>query len=410
MTDLLSDLKALVAKYDAVPEPIPIPVPDPVPAPTPTPEPQPVPTPQPIPVPMTPDVTNPAELSAAIAAAQPSAIITLAGGNYGALSLSGKSGLTLKSDPANPARFTTITLTKCSGMVLDGIAMSRPSQAGDTDNNVKALLLTLCDGVTIRNSDLETQKVTSGAFAGFANGYTVYLDRSKNVTLTGNDIRGGRRAVMMQYADTVLVEGNEVHDFRAVAVGGSGNNVTIRGNYLHDARPWNYPASDHGDFIHLWDGKGKPPIIGIVIEDNTIMQGAGIPIMGISIQNTQGVYFEDARVANNLVITENNQCLRFDGVRAIDVQCNTFLSPVAEHSSNTGVGGQARFQIGGAQSGKVLNNIWGGISSLLPNCTVSGNLVMKYQDQINVLTNPTGSTRIDFIAKSGGKGVGLGIH
>ncbi len=418
MTDLLSDLKALVAKYDAAPEPIPEPTPDPVPEPVPEPQPipvpipdpQPVPTPQPNPVPMTPDVTNPAELAAAIAAAQPGAAITLAGGSYGALGLSGKSGLTLKSDPANPARFSTIALTKCTGMVLDGIAMSRPAQAGDDDNNVKALLLTLCDGVTIRNSDLETQKATSGAFAGFANGYTVYLDRSKNVTLTGNAIRGGRRAVMMQYADTVLVEGNDIHDFRAVAVGGGGNNrVTIRGNYLHDANPWDYPNSDHGDYIHLWDGLGKPPIVGTVIEDNTIMQGTGIPLMGISVQNTQHSGFVDVRVANNLILTADNQGIRFDGVQTIDVENNTIVTPIPETGSSTGKGGKARFEIGGAQGGKVIGNIWGSISNALPNCTVQNNLNTTYAQQAATFANPKGTTRADFVALATGPGAGLGI-
>ncbi len=356
-------------------------------------------------------ITGPAQLTAALATARPGDMLLLAAGSYGALTIASKSGLTLKSDPANPARFVTIALTKCQGMTLDGLAVSRPPQAGDTDNNVRAVNLTSCDGITMTGCDVEAQKAVAGAYAGFPNGFAINAMQSKNVVIRGCDIRGGHRAVMMQFADTVLIEGNHIHDFRAVGVGGGGNNnLTIRGNDLHDARPWNYPKSDHGDFIHLWDGKGKPPIVGTVIEDNTIRQAAGMPIMGISVQNTQGSYFVDVRVSNNLVQTANNQCLRFDGVRSIDVTGNTFLSPVPEQASSTGIGGKARFQIGGAQSGRVERNIWGGISSTLPNCTVASNLKTTFAQQAAVFVNPKGTARADFLALASGPGAGLGIH
>jgi len=357
--------------------------------------------------------TTPASISADLQAAKPGAVLTLAPGNYGALGLSGKSGLTLKSDPTNPARFTSIALTKCSGMVLDGLTVSRPPQAGDSDNNVKALYLNSCDGVTIVNGDVEVQPATAGAYAGFGNGYPIYANLSKNLTIRGNHVRGGRRAIMMQYCDKALVEGNEAHHFRAVGVCGAGCNfLTIRGNYLHDANPWHWgkPGGDHGDFIHVWDGKGKPPIQGIIVEDNTLMQGSGWAILGITIQNTQKAGVVDARVANNLVITNHNQAILFSGVRAIDVQNNTLLATIAAFSTPTAIGGQARFQIGGAQSGIVSGNIWGAIASALPNCTVRNNLATKFADQARVFTNPTGSARADFFALAAGPGAGLGIH
>lgn len=357
--------------------------------------------------------TTPASFTADLQAAPPGAVLALAPGNYGALSLSGKSGLTLKSDPANPARFSTIALSKCANMVLDGLAVSRPPQAGDSDKTVRTVLLKSCDGITVTGCDIATQKATSGPYAGFGNGSVVYVDQSKHIAIRGNHITGGHDGVMLQYADTVLVESNDIHDMRAVAVrSGGSNRVTIRGNYLHDAHPWHWgqPGGDHGDFIHIWDGLNKPPIVGVIVEDNTIMQGQGFAILGISIQNTQHSYFVDARVANNLVITANNQALRMDGVRAIDVTGNALVSPIKEFSTPTGIGGKARFEIKAAQSGRVENNIWGAIASALPNCTVRNNLTMKYADQARVFANPLGSARADFFAIAGGPGAGRGIH
>jgi hypothetical protein len=219
-----------------------------------------------------------------------------------------------------------------------------------------------------------------------------------------------------------MVESNHIHDFRAVGVGGGGNNhVTIKGNYIHDARPWNWPTSDHGDYIHLWDGKGKPPVVGTVIEDNTIDQGAGVPIMGISVQNTQGVYFVDVRVANNLIRTADNQCIRFDGVRQVDVVNNTLVSPVPAgnivlnipgYPTRTYPGGSARFQIKTAQSGRIENNIWGGIASVATfpsTVSVKQNLAITFAQQASVFANPKGTARSDFVALPGGPGAGLGI-
>lgn len=422
MTDLLSDLKALVAKYDAQPEPIPepTPVPDPVPQPIPVPipDPQPVPTPQPNPVPMTPDVTNPAELNAAIAAAQPGTTITLAGGSYGALTISGKTGLTLASaDPANQAMFASGTIARCKLVTLDGIKVALPIASADNDW-LAGLKIDTCDGITLSGCDLSNGLAIGGTYDGYSKGYPVYVIKSQNVVLKASRISGGHRAVMLVDSDGITVDGNDITGFRAVAVGGGGcNGVTITGNHCYGANPYNWPAADHGDYIHLWTDKARGPATGIVIEGNWLDQGTGLPIMGISLQNTGGHYFVDARVANNLIRTSNDQGIRFDGVQKIDVSGNTIVSPVPVGNLTVNVGGnprtmsvgQAKFVVNGAQSGVVERNIWGRMSQNPAGVTIQNNLAMTFAQQAATFANPKGTTRADFVALSTGPGAGLGI-
>lgn len=359
-------------------------------------------------------VSGPTELTAALKTTQAGTVLQLAAGAYGMLNLSGKSGLTFAAaDPAARPQFTSIKLTKCVKMMLDGLAVSRPPQIGDTDKTVRAIDLTSCDGIDITNSKVEVQKATQGAYAGFPNGFGIHVNLSKNVRIAANEIVGGHAGVMMTYADTVLVSGNDVHEFRAVGVrSGGSNRIIVRGNDIHDAHPWHWglPGGDHGDFIHVWDRKGAPPIQGIVIEDNTLMQGAGWAILGITVQATQKSGIEDARVANNLIITNHNQAILFSGIKHIEVEHNTLMATIKEFSTPTAIGGQARFQIGGAASGMVTGNIWGGISSPLPACAVANNLTMKFAQQAGILANPQGRMRSDFVARTDGPGAGLGIH
>lgn len=436
MTDLLADLKALVAKYDTpapdpvpdpqpVPDPVPAPtpVPDPAPAPVPVPDPVPAPTPTPVPTPTPgfpmPDVSTAAELSAAIASAQPGDTITLAGGSYGALSLSGKSGLTLASaDPANPASFSSAVLTRCNGVTLDGIMVTRPIASSDNDW-LAGLKIDACDGVTLRGCDLSNGIAVGGQYDGYSKGYPVHVTKSKNVAIKGNHVRGGHRAVMLVDSDGITVDGNDITGFRAVAVGGGGcNGVTITGNHCYGANPYNWPAADHGDYIHLWTDKARGPATGIVIEGNWLDQGTGLPIMGISLQNTGGHYFADARVANNLIYTSNDQGIRFDGVQALDVVDNTIVSPVPVGQITVNVGGtprtmsvgQAKFVCNGGQSGQVMRNIWGRMSTSPAGVAIANNLNMTFSQQAAVFTNPTGRAWADFIARADGPGAGLGIH
>ena len=428
MTDLLSDLKALVAKYDAQPEPIPEPTPDPVPTPVPDPvpqpipvpipDPQPVPTPQPNPVPMTPDVTNAAELAAAIAAAKSGDTITLAGGSYGALTITGKAGLTLASaDPANPATFSGGTIARSKQITLDGLTIAKPIASADNDW-LAGLKIDTCDTVTLTNCAVSNGIAVGGQYDGYSKGYPIQISKSANVAISGGMVSGGHRAIMLVDSDGITVDSCDITGFRAVAIGGGGNNnVTITRNHCYGANPYNWPADDHGDYIHLWTDAARGPATGIVIEGNWLDQGAGLPIMGISLQNTGGHYFVDARVTNNLIRTSNDQGIRFDGVQKIDVSGNTIVSPVPVGNLTVNVGGnprtmsvgQAKFVVNGAQSGVVERNIWGRMSQSPAGVTIQNNLNTTFAQQAATFANPKGTTRADFVALASGPGAGLGI-
>lgn len=83
------------------------------------------------------NVSNAAQLAAAIRSAKGGETILLAAGDYGALSIKGRmlsETVTIKSaDPANDARISDLRIDKSSGFRIEDIDLNRPLKAGEAD-------------------------------------------------------------------------------------------------------------------------------------------------------------------------------------------------------------------------------------------------------------------------------------
>ena len=407
MTDL-AKVRALavqiVAEIDAVPAPDPVPVPDPTPAPDPVPTPDPVPVPAPtpdpvpapVPAPFPANVANRAELLAAIA---PGAKLYLAPGDYGALTITGKTGLSIASaDPANPARFATLAATGCSGLALADLYAkgTQPGGIGATISLIK------CSASSITDCHVE-----AAAVDGVAGGYPIYVLSSQNIAITRVTTRGGLRGMQIADSDGVTALDADCADFRAVAIGGGGNNdLTIDGLQSRNAISKSWPNGDHGDHIHLWTDKARGPSKNIAIRNSTMMDASGNPIMGISIQTTGGHYFDGVVLENNLIVGANSQAMRLENIRNGRIARNA-LVPTVPFAANP-PRGEAKCLLVGGQNIAVDGNIFGNLPNATP-ATVGTNLKITVADLARVFANPTGSNRDDFFALASGPGAGLGI-
>jgi len=410
MTDL-AKVRALavqiVAELDAVPAPEPHPVPGPVP--TPVPDPAPTPDPVPVPDPMPPTVPSPApmpvnvrsraELLAAIANG---AALCLAPSDYGAISISGKAGLSIASaDPANPARFTTIAATGCSGLALTGLFVK-----GTKSGGIRATIsLTRCSSSRIVDCHAETAAVD-----GVADGYPIYVIGSQDIAITGTKTRGGQRGMHLADNDNLSVLGADCADYRAVAIGiGGPKGLIIDGLFARRAISKSWPNGDHGDHIHIWTDKARGPSTDIVIRNCTLLEGGGNAIMGISIQTppSGGHYYDRVEIDNNLIVGANSQAIRMENVRNGKVTRNT-LVPTVPFNANP-PRGEAKCLLVGGQNIKVDGNIFGNLPNATP-ATVGTNLKIISADLAKVFSDPTGTTRGGFLARTDGPGAGLGIH
>lgn len=406
MTDLLSDLKALVAKYDATaPDPQPDPVPIPDPQPVPVPDPTPIPTPTPAPLPKA-TASTAAELAAALKAAQPGDTITLAGGDYGALKLASKAGLTIASaDPKNPPRFTAINATGCSALVLSGLSLA----GNDGSSLLTTLRLDGCKGAVVRGCQIDAANI------GVSAGAVVYVIKSQDVEIDGNRIRGGHETIMLVDSDRITVTGNSLSDFGAVAVrGGGDNDVLIDSNDMRRATSPSWPLGDHGDYIHLWTKPARGVVSNVTITNNLMDQDSGNPIMGISLQITGGHSFANVVIGGNLILSDNAQAMRLEGINGGRIVGNTMVPTCAKGPRQVGGTtiwvGEAKLMLVGGSGVTVDRNIYGAMPRAGAVLAGGANLGITFADLAKVFTNPTGRAWADFIARADGPGAGLGIH
>lgn len=348
---------------------------------------------------------QPATFTTALKAAQPGDELVLAAGAYPKLVMGGKSDLIIRSeDPANPASFTSIAAAAGKNLIFRGLNLK-----GDDGLALKTTLrLTSCQNILVDDCDIEAAAV------GVSAGSPFYAINSQDVVLIDSHIRGGHETVFFVDCDRVSAIRNTLSDFGAVAVRSGGNNyLMIDGNHMARAISKSWPIKDHGDFIHCWTDHVRGVSRNITIINNTMDQDSGNPIMGISLQNTQGAYFDGVRVENNLYLGDNAQALRFDGVRNAKVLRNAFVPTCTKGTRLVGTKtifvGEAKLLINGAQGVKVDGNIFGGLPRA-GGVTQGKNLAIKFADLPKVFVDPTNRSHQGFTALAGGPGAGLGIH
>jgi len=320
----------VILKADVItPPPI-----DPVdPIDPPPPPPPPIDPPPPPPPPTAPaNAGNVAALTAALAAATGGEVITLAPGNYGNVTLSGKayaSKVTVKSDGG--ALFGRISITGGKNLCFDGITLDWFPTAATLDHHA-GFTATNTEGLTLANC------VFTGHPHPTTNeqvGRGISVQPGKNLTLTGNDVSGFRRGILTSDVDGMRIAFNHVHDNRTSILSGGGvSNVLIEGNHLETSRPVNFGgAGDHGDVIHYWTPTGQTAVNrNFVIRNNFMEQGDGTALLGIYLDNNNELHgFADVLIENNVLHNGSGQGIRLEDVAGGVVRNNTLLQSKGDY-------------------------------------------------------------------------------
>lgn len=372
----------LVEDVVVVDPPIDVPVdPTPVDPPTDPVEPPPI---DPPPLPVETEVANAMALTAALNVANAGDTITLASGFYGDFTYTGKTFVTpvkiVSLDPANPATFRSITLTRVKGLILESIAVkytpnaaTKDTSAGITGNSVSNLTITKC-------------KIEGGPSVvdGLLIGRGIYTTDSDNLTISNCDISKFRRGIQTPKTNSIKILYNHIHDLRTTPIGGgTASDVLIEGNHLEGSSPNNFGgAGDHGDFIHYWT---QPTQVGanknFVIRNNFIEQGDGIGILGIYMDNnTNPQGFENVVIENNILHNSNGQGMRLEDIDGLVVRNNTLLQSEGIYNKAPRIRIEA-----GCKNVQIINNIvsdstTGGAMPPAPgsNITEVGTLEVQY--------------------------------
>ena len=261
-------------------------------------------------------VSSAEQLTSALNSAKSGDIITLAGGDYGNISLTGKvfaESLTIKSaDSNNPASFGSLTIKGSENIVVSGVNVDFVPTAA-TMSFSSAVLIDHSKGITFERGLIEGGPAVSGVaidattvdstgnVIGLPTGRGITIQGSSNVTITQSDISQFLRGIAIGDSEKITISDNEIHHLRKTAIVGGADDLVIEGNYLHSASPWKLGTAggDHADFIALWtDPNQGAPTTNVTIKDNVLDQGDGTSVLGMWLQG-------DAAGFANVVIQGN---------------------------------------------------------------------------------------------------------
>ena len=280
-------------------------------------------------------VSTSAQLTTALNQASGGDTISLASGNYGDFSFSGKTFSSdvkiVSQDASKPAVFNTMKFNNVDHLAIDHILVDFKPNAATTDT---AAGLSVRDSahITISNSVFEGGvSPTDGLMIGRG----IYVLDSQDVTITNNDVSHFRRGILTSDVDQIKITYNHVYENRTTTLsGGNVSNALIEGNHLESSAPNNFGGTgDHGDFIHYWTRDVQTgPSVNFVIRGNFIEQGTGTGILGIYLDNDNNPQgFKNVLIENNVIHNSNGQGVRLEDVDGGIVRNNTLLQSEGDY-------------------------------------------------------------------------------
>lgn len=250
------------------------------------------------------NVSSAAQLDAALASARGGDVIRLASGNYGAITIEGRSyagDVTITSaNPGAAAVFNDVTVRNVSNLAFSNVNFE--GAAGRTSGDL--VTVTGSRGITISNADFEGYNI-----GGVQNGLSV--TNSSDIQLSGSELADFYYGAGFRKVDNLRILSNDVHsmDFDGLRLA-QVTNVLIQGNRLHDM---DGPVDGgHRDMIQFWTAQTDAPSANVTIRDNVLDIGDGRMIQSLFIYN-EAVVREGKGAAmyyRNFLIEDN----RIEGV------------------------------------------------------------------------------------------------
>lgn len=290
------------------------------------------------------DVQTAAQLKTVLASAMSGDTIRLAAGDYGDVSISGKSyaaGLVVTSaDAGHPAELNSLSISSSFGIAFSGINVNLTATATTYDFSpavriISSANISFTGGVVQASPAINgvaqdaLRGDASGNVLGLPTGQAFSILRSSGITIENTEVTQVARGIAMSDDSNITIRNNNIHDIRTSAiVGGDISHLVIDGNHLSNPHPWHWGSGDHADFIHIWTDPTRQTEASsdIQITNNTINQGSGVAILGIYLDdNANNLGFTGVTISNNLIMNGQAQGLRLENVVNSAVTDNTLI-------------------------------------------------------------------------------------
>lgn len=232
------------------------------------------------------NVSGKAQLASALKSAKAGDVLSLAGGNYGSVSLS-KGGITIKSaSDGNQAVFSALKGKGVSNLTIDNVKFDGPGHSGT------GLTLSNASNVKVLNSDFTDYRVGS------------FIYEVTGLTVSGNTFN-------RMYIDAM--------NFADI------NGGSISNNYYQESG--SLPHYTHKDFIQFWTnaGYGQAASKNISITGNKFFSKDG-DTHGIFINNEwHGQKYENITISNNYLKSSQTHGITVNYGNGVTIANNTVI-------------------------------------------------------------------------------------
>jgi len=215
------------------------------------------------------------QLNTALKTAHAGDVIQLAAGTYNAVALNnlhfdGGAVTITSADQSHEAVINGLSVNGSSGLALDHLDVG-PGTSG---------LVTVSNASNIALSDLTIQG------SGLTAGTGVSIRGSTDVSVTHSDLSQLYSGMGLLDNSGITISDNNIHDIATdgIITGGT-SNMVVSGNSFTDFHP---AAGAHPDAIQFFAYNGVESS-NILVDDNIVTRGAGDPIQGVFVENTNHI-------------------------------------------------------------------------------------------------------------------------
>lgn len=264
-------------------------------------------------------VSTSAQLVSTIAKAGSGDTILLEAGTYSGIDIRNvsTSGVTITSaDQGNLATITDFNIRNSSGLSFSNLNLTAQTTKESQTFFVFGSKDIHFDKVVVSGPQVEVSETNVSPFT---------IRQSEDVSVTNSEFHHLWHGLGLRDTNNVVVSGNYFHDIRTDGIRGGGNsNLLIDGNLFTN---FYSAAGDHADAIQLWTTGIAEAAHDIVITNNAIIRGDGVPMQGIFIRDTYDTLpFRDLLITGNLVIGGNHNGIAVDGAIGGTISGNTVLA------------------------------------------------------------------------------------
>lgn len=244
------------------------------------------------------------------------------------------------ADPSHPAVFTGLSVANTANLTFNNLVFDMTAPVSKTSTTYRAFSITDSSDIAVTNSVFDGD-IATGVSAdqnGYGTGIGLFLVRTADVTIAGNQFRNFFTGLSVNDSKGVTISGNDIHSMANDGIViADVQGLVIEDNYLHNF-VWSPKSSYHHDMIQFFTEGTTEPTVDVVIRGNTIDIGDGQWTQSIFLHNEAvnvgagtGMYFRNILIENNTIYNSHQHGIYLDYGTGVTIRNNTLVQVKDSH-------------------------------------------------------------------------------